>query len=199
MMKRILALVFSFTGWFALIMQYNLMLEHSDLPFWEITIRFFSYFTILTNLIVAAYFTFQIFNRNPDKKSGTLTAITVYILIVGLIYQIILRSTWNPTGMQKLVDELLHTIIPVLVVTYWYIFENKTSLNYRHILKWSIYPLLYLIYILIRGNFSGFYPYPFINVSEIGFTNVIINSFWILIFFTGLSVILIKIGKTFNQ
>lgn len=199
MMKRILALVFSFTGWFALIMQYNLMLEHSDLPFWEITIRFFSYFTILTNLIVAVYFTFQIFNRNPDKKSGILTAITVYILIVGLIYQIILRSTWNPTGMQKLVDELLHTIIPVLVVIYWYLFENKTSLNYRHILKWSIYPLLYLIYILIRGNFSGFYPYPFINVSEIGFTNVIINSFWILIFFTGLSVILIKTGKTFNQ
>ncbi|MFZ5976285.1 MULTISPECIES: Pr6Pr family membrane protein [unclassified Hydrotalea] len=33
---------------------------------------------------------------------------------------------------------------------------------------WLIYPLLYLVYILIRGSFSGFYPYPFVNVLQIG-------------------------------
>ncbi|MBL7878732.1 MAG: Pr6Pr family membrane protein, partial [Chryseobacterium gambrini] len=55
--------------------------------------------------------------------------------IVGLIYQFLLRSTWNPSGMQKLVDELLHSVIPLLVLIYWYWYENKNNLKYGSILK----------------------------------------------------------------
>ena len=199
-MKRILSLTFCFIGWFAVIMQYYLMLQNSEVSFGETTTRFFSYFTILTNLIVAIYFTFQLF-KNPGKteKSGTLTAITIYILVVGLVYQVLLRSTWNPTGIQKIVDELLHTIIPILVLIFWYFYENKNELNYKQIPKWTVYPLIYLIYILIRGSFSSFYPYPFANVIEIGYSKVLINSFFIFIFFVLLSILFIRVGKALNK
>ena len=199
-MKRIISLIFCLIGWFAIIMQYYLMIKSNNLPIEEITIRFFSFFTILTNLIVAVYFTIQaIKHPSQTDNSGKLTAITIYIIIVGLIYQIVLRSTWNPTGMQKIVDEILHTIIPVLVLVYWFLYEIKNSLSYRQIPKWAIYPLIYLLYILIRGNFSGFYPYPFVNVLDLGLQKVIINSFWILIFFIGLSMLFIRIGKVLNK
>jgi hypothetical protein len=200
MIQRILSLLFALVGWFAIITQYYLMVKNSQIPFAETTIRFFSYFTILTNLIVAVYFTFQTFSSfSKIKKSGILTAITIYILIVGLIYQIILRSTWNPTGLQRIVDELLHTIIPLLVLFYWYKYENKSNLNYGQIPSWTIYPLLYLFYILIRGHFSDFYPYPFVNVTDLGYSTVLINSFWILVFFIGLSMLFVRIGKVLNK
>lgn len=199
-MKKILSLLFALIGWFAVITQYILILENSELSFVETTIRFFSYFTILTNIIVAVYFTDKILKKPLTKeKPGILTAITIYILIVGLVYQFFLRSTWNPIGLQKIADELLHSVIPVLVVIYWYLYENKNDLNYSQIPGWAIYPLLYLAYILIRGNFSGFYPYPFVNVTDIGYPKVLINSFFVSIFFLFLAVFFIRVGKFLNK
>ncbi|WBV60508.1 Pr6Pr family membrane protein [Chryseobacterium camelliae] len=195
MTQRILSLLFALIGWFAIITQYDLMLKNTQVSFEKTIIRFFSFFTILTNIIVAVYFTLQTVNSSKIKKPGILTAITVYILIVGLIYQIILRSTWNPTGLQKIVDELLHTVIPVLVLIYWYLYENKSGLNYKQIPQWAVYPLLYLFYILTRGHFSGFYPYPFVNVADLGYTKVLINSFWILVFFMAISILFVRVGK----
>lgn len=200
MTQRILSLLFALIGWFSIITQYYLMVKNSQTSFAETTIQFFSYFTILTNLIVALYFTFQTLNIfSKIKKSGILTAITIYIVIVGSVYQIILRSTWDPTGLQRIVDELLHTIIPILVVIYWYKYENKNDLNYEQIPFWAIYPLLYLFYLLIRGHLSDFYPYPFVNVLDLGYAKVLINSFWILVLFIGLSMLFIRIGKALSR
>ncbi|MEY8759240.1 Pr6Pr family membrane protein [Chryseobacterium tongliaoense] len=197
-MKRILSFIFCLIGWFALIAQYYLLLENATNSFWESTIRFFSFFTILTNLIVAIYFTAQVLKPQSAKNtdSGTLTSITIYICIVGIVYQIILRSSWNPQGLQKLVDELLHSVIPVLTIIYWYLYENKSNLHYKQIFKWAVYPLLYFIFITIRGSFSGFYPYPFVDVNIIGFAQVLMNAFWVLVFFVGLSMIFILTGKS---
>jgi len=199
-MKRFFSLIFVILGWFAIIMQYILMCNNSELTLPEMTIRFFSYFTILTNIIVAYYFTLQLF-RNSEKieNSGIITAITVYILVVGLIYQLILRSAWNPLGMQKIVDELLHSIIPFLALLYWIFIANKKDLSYKLIPKWTIYPLLYLVFILTRGSFAGFYPYPFVDVTKFGYSQVFINSLYILIFFIVLSVVFIIVGKALSR
>jgi len=199
-MKRFFSLIFVILGWFAIIMQYTLMCNNSELALPEMTIRFFSYFTILTNIIVAYYFTLQLF-RNSEKteNSGIITAITVYILVVGLIYQLILRSAWNPVGMQKIVDELLHSIIPFLALLYWIFIANKKDLSYKLIPKWTIYPLLYLVFILTRGSFAGFYPYPFVDVVKFGYSQVFINSLYILIFFIVLSVVFIIVGKALSR
>lgn len=199
-MKITLAFIFALLGWFALIAQYYLMLKNSVLNFNEITSQFFSYFTILTNLMVAVYFTHQVFIKSDSEiKSGLLTAITIYIVIVGMVYQIILRSTWNPTGLQRIVDELLRSIIPVLVIIYWYLYENKKNLQYKQIALWAIYPLFYLFYILVSGSLSKFYPYPFVNVTKLGVTKVFINAFFILIFFLALSFLFIRIGKIIKK
>lgn len=198
-MKRTLALIFSSIGWFALIAQFYLMIENRVLPIPETTIRFFSYFTILTNLIVAIYLTSEIFKDNSNRSSGSLTAITIYILIVGVIYQVILRQLWQPTGLQKIVDELLHSVTPVLTLFYWYLYENKKNLHYKMIPKWTVFPLLYLIFVLIRGHFSNFYPYFFIDVNVLGLAQTLMNAFWILVFFVGLSMLFIRIGRLFNK
>jgi len=199
-MKKTLSILFALIAWFALLTQYYLMLQNRVAPMGETTIRFFSFFTILTNSIVAIYFTFisfKIKNRFLEiiNRRDTLTAITVYITIVGLVYQILLRHIWQPKGMQRIVDELLHTLIPLLVIIYWYLYENKSLLSFKQIPKWLIYPICYLVFILIRGYFSTFYPYPFVDITHLGLSKVLINSILLVLLFAGLSSIFIAVGR----
>lgn len=188
-------------GWFALITQLYLIIVNNPIPVLEALTRYFSYFTILSNIMVALCCTMLLFNFNDQaerfySKPKTLAAVTLYICIVGLIYNLILRFTWQPQGLQRVVDELLHAFIPALFLLYWLIFAPKKPLKWADALPWLIYPLIYLIFILIRGAFSGFYPYPFVDVATFGYPAVFLNSFYILILFLALSFLLIWIGKS---
>lgn len=197
-MKKTLALLFALIGWFAIIAQLFLMIENRITPITEALIRFFSFFTILTNVVVAAYFTSIALIKNPNKlldTPGILTAITIYIFMVGSVYQIALRHIWEPQGLQMVVDELLHSVIPVLVILFWSMFEKTKTINYSQVVKWIIYPILYLIFILIRGSYSTFYPYPFVDVVALGMTKVLINSIILLLVCMLTSVVFVFIGK----
>ncbi len=198
-MKNKLAIAFALIGWFAVIAQLVLMLENRVALVPETIIRFFSFFTILTNTLVAVYFTCIVFIQDKNRainKPGFLTAITIYIVLVGAVYQIALRHVWHPQGLQRVVDELLHTVIPILVIVFWSSYESTKNISYLQILKWAIYPLTYLIFILIRGIFSNFYPYPFIDVVNIGMTKALINSGVLVLVFVFISVAFVFIGKS---
>ena len=188
-------------GWFAIITQLFLMLQNRQIGIPEMIIRFFSFFTILTNILVALYFTASAFNLKfiPFKwfySKGAITAITAFILIVGLVYQMALRDVWHPKGLQRIVDELLHTIIPLYVLMYWCFNVSKNDLKIKPIFKWFLYPVLFIIFIMARGHFSGFYPYPFLDIPEIGYEKTFLNIS--IVFITTLTMLtsLLLIGKT---
>lgn len=195
MMKKVIAFVIGLATWYAVVAQYFLMLDDRAVDIPETTIRFFSYFTILTNILVAVYFTAIVIQGNSRNRlfsgPGSLTAITGYITVVGLIYQIALRSLWQPEGQQWLVDELLHTVIPIAVIFFWYFYESSFPIRFQQIGTWLIYPVVYLIFILIRGHFSNFYPYPFVNAPQLGLARVILTSGFLVILYILISVLYI--------
>jgi len=193
-MKKTLIVFIALCGWFAIAAQYFLMLENKVTSLGEMTIRFFSFFTILTNLLVAIYFSSLAFSVGFLEKKGIGTAATIYIFIVGLVYQIVLRKTWQPEGLQLIVNEMLHSVIPVLALVFWISFDSKKA-EYKQILGWSVYPLVYLFFILYRGSFSNFYPYPFVDVSSIGLMDTLENSLLILLLFFLVSFLFVFAGK----
>lgn len=199
-MRKYIDILGFLIGWIAVIGQFILLIQNRQADIPETIIRFFSFFTILTNILVALYFTSRIsISKNTSlsrlTNSGNLTALTAFILVVGLVYQFILRGTWQPTGLQRIVDELLHSIIPLFVLLYWMKFANKTDLIFKNIKIWLWYPIGYFLYIIIRGHFSDFYPYPFVNVTEIGYSQVFINAVLVSLFFLFIMGTLIFIGN----
>ncbi|MDF0717798.1 Pr6Pr family membrane protein [Muricauda sp. 334s03] len=167
-------------GWFAVLAQLYLMLQNREAGIVESLVRFVSYFTILTNTLVALFFTIRIFGADQKRltlfhQRATPMALTVFIVVVGLVYQLVLRDIWNPTGLQMVVDELLHTIIPAFMYVYWLMFCARTVVTWKQISKWLLYPLGYLVFVMVRGHFSGFYPYPFFNVTELGWGATVLN------------------------
>ena len=193
-MRRIAAFIIAIVAWFAVVEQFNIMLDNRILPVGETIIRFFSYFTILTNTIVALYFTLDAFK--PRRfRAGVLTAITVYIFIVGIVYQVMLRHVWQPVGIQKLVDELLHTVNPVLTILFWIRFEAHQEVRNKQIPYWLVYPVFYFIYTFVRGAITGFYPYPFIDVTQLGLQTALFNGVLVFIFFALMCFLFVFIGK----
>ena len=166
--------------------------------------RFVGFFTIDTNILVALCFTF-IFLRSNSKigvfftKAATITAITVYIIVVGIVYSIILRSTWAPQGLQKFVDELLHTVIPILFVLFWLAFVPIENLKWKNAFPWLIYPIVYMAYALTLGSITKFYPYPFVDVNQLGYNKALLNAALVLLVIFLLSLALIAIGKLIKK
>jgi len=201
---RFIALICALLGWFAIIAQLFLIIDNREVSITSTLFRFFGFFTIDTNIIVALCFTFIFLGTKYRlgrffSKPPTFTAITVYITIVGIVYNVILRSLWAPTGLQKTVDELLHTVIPALVIIFWLAFVPIEQLKWKNVFAWLIYPILYMIYALIHGYVTRWYPYPFVDVNEIGYNKALINAGGVLLIIFLLSLALIATGKLMKK
>jgi len=194
-MQKASAIFIAIIAWFAVIAQFVLMMQNRSTSIPETIVRFFSFFTILTNISVGLFFTGRGLGTAVTYKPGSLTAITVYIFVVGIVYQVLLRHLWQPSGLQFVVDELLHSAIPLLTLLFWYFCENKRTLRYSQVKGWLIYPMAYLIFILVRGHLSGFYPYPFVDVIQIGLSKTLLNIGLLFISFIGIGCLFITIGK----
>jgi len=195
MFYRIFLAVLAVLAWFALAAQLYIIMRYRTSSVGATLVQYFSYYTILTNIMIAWVCTVLFIRREDTSgRKKVLTAILVYILTVGLTYNLMLRSLWKPEGLQLLADNLLHSIIPVLYLVFWLIFVKKHTLQWNNFLPWLIYPLLYLIYVMIRGAIFGVYPYPFIDVAQIGYQKALLNAVMV----TGVIVIfsLLSVGYT---
>lgn len=187
-------------SWFALVLQFRIMMNSGEITRLSramLAANFFSYFTILSNILVALCLSIPLFI--PKHTAGQFfshrsvsTSIAVYIFIVGLVYNLVLRNIWTPTGWQLVADNLLHVAVPLLYLLYWYFFTQRESLPWKSLLAWLIFPALYLAYTLIRGSMVNWYPYPFVDAGKLGYVKVALNSLAVLaaILITG-SVLLI--------
>lgn len=194
-------------AWLGIILQYVTAipnyLEH-DKSLGRAHVLFLSYFTILTNLVVAVTTSFILLfsYSKPGRfcsKSAPVTAVTLYIVVVGLVYNLVLRPLYHFQGLTKIADEIVHSVVPLLVLIYWLIFTVKGRLQWTDTIMWLVYPLLYLVYTFLHGMFTGYYPYPFIDVNEIGDTGFWLNSLYMLLLFLFLSFVLIGINKILGR
>ncbi len=198
--QKLFIVIGSVMGWFALLLQLYLIIVNRTASLPETIIRYFSFYTIQSNILVALCFTVLLLK--PESGLGKFfskvtirSAITVYITIVGIVYNVILRFLWAPTGWQKVADELLHLVIPLFFILYWMLFVPKEPLKWTDFFPWLIFPFLYCIYTLIRGSYAHYYPYPFMDADTLGLKTVLFNSLILTVAFSVMSLILIGIAK----
>jgi hypothetical protein len=148
-------------AWGGLVLQYVIFAEAVGVGL--ATWRFFGFFTILSNIGIAGIATAIALGRE-NKLTGARARLMglTSIVTVGFVYSILLRSTWNPKGLQKLADAALHDWTPLLFAILWALMPHGELK--RSDLKWALTPpALYLAYALGRGAIDGWYPYYFLN------------------------------------
>ena len=175
-------------GWFALGLQLSLTLKLSLANGQTLVhgvVTFFSYFTILTNLLAASVLTFALLAPSfrlselcsrPMVQTGT----AVYIAVVGVAYSLLLRHIWDPQGLQRLADILLHDAIPLLFVMYWVVFVSNNALRWSDAFRWLGFCFAYFVYSTVRGAFTAWYAYPFLDANEVGYARMFVNAILLL-------------------
>jgi hypothetical protein len=183
-LARIYAGVFALVGWSAVIGQY--FASHAGGL--TATIDYFSYFTILSNVLVAVSLTAAVLA--PRSALGrvllrpqTATATAVYISVTGLTYFLILSSLYDLKGWVLLFDRLLHYVMPPAYVLFWLLFVAKGRLRLANAAWALIPPLIYSAYTFVHGPWSGFYPYPFVDLPKIGVWHTARNVLEFVVFF----------------
>ena len=185
--------LFAAIGLFALGLQYGLMLGgNPGMGAGVLTVNFFSYFTILTNVVATLAFIAALLppttwagrlGRSPQLRA----AMAMYIAVVGLIYHFLLAAAWAPQGWALVANNLLHYVMPIGFVLDWVLFVPKGALRWRDPVRWLAFPLVYIVWTVIHGALAGWspgwWPYWFVNIPQLGAGK---TAFWfvaILVFF----------------
>ncbi|MBI6565970.1 Pr6Pr family membrane protein [Pseudomonas synxantha] len=205
-MKRFVA-VAALAGWVGLAIQQYLIFYSRwaiDASLLGGLISFFSFFTVLTNTLAVVVLSYAGGQRDSAMKRFFLapvvsSAIAVSIIVVNLAYNLLLRHLWSPEGFQFIADELLHDVMPLLFVIYWWRCVPKGQLRFRHIGAWVIYPLVYFGYVLLRGDLLGQYQYPFIDVLTLGYPQVFVNAGGLLAGFVLVALVVVGLDKRLGR
>ena len=135
--------------------------------------NYFSFMTIESNLACALVLLWGA-TRDPERRDPALVdsirgAFTLYLAIVGIVVAVLLSGSQADLAVPiAWVDAVVHQWIPMVMVVDWLIVPPQTRLTMRHAIPWLVYPLVYVVYSLIRGSIVDWYPYPFLNPDRTG-------------------------------
>lgn len=199
---RLFAAVVAFAAISALVLQYALLLRvaANAVGPWFATLRFFSYFTILSNLAVALVAMAAAFGHagwfdRPRVRGG----VALCIGVTCAVYHFVLAATWAPTGLQWLVDVALHYVVPALYWAWWVACVPHGRLAWTDALRWLAVPLAYLAWTLLRGAWVHEYPYPFIDVDALGGALVVRNAGVVAALFLCVGLVLVAFDRMLGR
>lgn len=197
--------LFALAGWFALALQYWLSITtNPDRTAGELTLNFFSYFTVQINILATLALTAPVLAPNSavgrfTAGEGFRTAIAMYIAVVGVTYHFLLSHVWDPQGWLFVANGLLHYVMPVAFVLDWVLFTPKGRLRWIDPVKWLSFPLVYIVWTLIHGYAAGWWPYWFVNVPELGLARSGLAFVGLIGFFLVVGTVLVAIDWTVGR
>lgn len=212
--NRLLSLIFRIL--FLFICGLGLYLN-SGIPNGTIDTYMLVFYTIQSNALCFIFFALLTFKNISDLKRkgihGTTRfyphfkgAVTMSIAITFIIYHFVIMpefvsvvSNYDPFILDNLT---VHYFVPLLAILDWLLFDIKLSFRWFDPILWLLLPISYLIFILTRAQLGGiiavvksYYPYFFVDVNLIGWTNMLLNVGGMLLGFLALGYIIYLIDK----
>ncbi|MDP3736108.1 MAG: Pr6Pr family membrane protein [Hyphomonadaceae bacterium] len=198
---RIVSILGAVIGWTALILQLVLIMGTlaEQGPLFAVW-RYLGFFTILTNIwctILMTNAAIRPASRNGRLQRSELAAATA-IVIVGIVYSIALRDTWNPQGWAAVADHLLHDISPIAFAVFW-LLRPHGGLNWRDAALCVIWPVIYGVYALVRGSIDGWYAYWFLDPSAMELTQLLQTALALIVGFAAVGLVLITADRLLGR
>ena len=163
---------------------------------------YFSFYTILTNIVVLVIYLSEVLTTQAlaiFRHPVTRGAMAACIALVNLYVFFVLRHLYNPTGLLELSDRLLHYVAPLLYLIWWAIGQKHGLLRWRQLPIMLLPTLIYFVLIMARGAWLHRYPYPFMNVDELGWGGVLQGAAIMAVFLAGLSASVIAVDRILTR
>lgn len=160
-----------------------------------------NFFTTLSNLFCMLYCIFAIVwqLRQPQEGSKLTFCPTwrgmamLSIIVTMLVAHTMLRFMFEMTGAMGFSAQALHTIVPLLFVLNWLLFDSKGNFKKWSPLLWLVPAYVYFGYALIAAQIGdgigcngSRYPYPFLDIDANGLSTVLLTVLVLTVFFIAL-------------
>jgi hypothetical protein len=134
-------------------------------------LRFFSYFTIQSNILVLVA---AVLLAVRPGRDGTVWRVLqldalLAIVITGIVYGTILAPLVQLEGTAFLATVLLHYVSPWLFLAAWLLVGPRPRITWSTVAAAFLWPVAWIAYTIIHGAISGWYPYPFLDVATLGY------------------------------
>lgn len=155
------------------------------------------FFTILTNTLVFGVMLAIVLGKWIAPRITQ--SLVIAIVGVGIVYHVALAHLLDLSGLALLADHGVHTFVPAMTLVWWLFFAPKNQFQLRDAIAWIVWPVAYCGYILIRASFSGFYPYPFLNLPELGVLGLVQSILLLCLAFIVIGFALVGLSKLVGQ
>ncbi len=128
-------------------------------------------------------------------------AVVTWMATTGIVHAILPTSA-NDTGVSynyQWGTDVLHIVMPLVLLLDWLLVPPRHRLTFKHALLWTVYPLVFAGFSLVRGPFVEWYPYPFLDPRENGWGSVALYVVGIAVGFLLFSWLVVTIGNVARQ
>jgi hypothetical protein len=155
---------------------------------WQVTDRlannnfrpteYFAYFSIVTAIVAGSFLLIagaRFLRKQEDTKKIEIArlSLTVAMIVVGVVYHALLAGA---AGDERdgdyvwpvLPNEIIHTYGPILITIDYLLSYKAFRVKLREALWVAVFPLTWLVFSVIRGLATNWWPYWFINPNEEG-------------------------------
>jgi hypothetical protein len=155
-------------------------------------VRFFSYFTIQSNLLALG--TAATLVARPDRDGAAWrvarVAALVGITVTFVVYVVALRPLAHQRGVPWFTNLAFHYVVPLMTIGGWVVFGPRPRIDRGSLVKHLAWPVAYLAYVLAFGAATGWYPYPFFNAARVGYPRTLLAAVVI-------TLVLLAVGWTY--
>jgi hypothetical protein len=176
---------------FAIVVALTAQYDHGNQRSTFTAANFFSYFTVLSNcLVVVLFFLLVVKPALSDAPRfcvfrGTAT---LAITVTGLVYAVLLAPSAADVDVSLAwVDFVVHTLAPIVGFVDWAVDPPRRRPSVAVATSWLVFPLVWLVYTLVRGPITDWYPYPFLNPDEESIASIVVTCIGITVVFGALA------------
>lgn len=129
--------------------------------------NFFGYFTMQSNIITAVVLLLAALAglSGRAQSPGLVLAracATTYIGIVGIVYNTLLTGLEGGISLEW-ANWVLHVAFPIYAALDWILFGDRGAVPWKRLWVVLIFPVVWIIVVIIRGATDGWVPYPFLD------------------------------------
>ncbi|GAA4044176.1 Pr6Pr family membrane protein [Parerythrobacter jejuensis] len=155
------------------------------------------FFTIWGNIAAAVIMGCIALGR--PVSTPVMAALATMLTVIALVYWGLLAADHHPVGLDRITNQVFHTIVPLAVIGWWLRFTPPAPAILPLVPVIMAPPLAYGLFAFVLGELTGFYAYFFLDLPQLGWAQFLLSNLVLAVFFAVLGAGLVALKNVASR